>query len=107
MPRKHRQSDALASQAAERLREWGLCIRSQRVAQHIRASDLCARMDISLPTLRRLEQGDPGASAASYLNALLILGALDVAAPPLPPAYQAGSSSARALGAMVKEDDYF
>lgn len=107
MPQKFRQSDALASQAAERLQEWGLCIRSQRVAQHIRASDLCARMDVSLPTLRRLELGDPGASAASYLNALLILGVLDVAAPPLPAAYRAGTSSARAPGLRVKEDDYF
>lgn len=107
MPRKLRSSDALASQAAERLREWGLCIRSQRVAQHIRASDLCARMDISLPTLRRLEQGDPGASAASYLNALLILGVFDVAAPPLPTAYIAGMPSARAPGMPANGDDYF
>lgn len=107
MPKKLRHPDALASQAAERLREWGSCIRSQRVSQHIRASDLCGRMDISLPTLRRLEQGDPGVTAASYLNALLILGLFDVAAPPVPPEYMARSASARAAGSRADEDDYF
>ncbi|QEI07773.1 helix-turn-helix transcriptional regulator [Pigmentiphaga aceris] len=106
MPRTLRQSDAVATQIAERLREWGACIRTQRVAQHIRASDLCARMEISLPTLRRIEQGDPGASAASYLNALLILGVFNVAAPSLPAEYSAGSPSARVPGG-IEEDDYF
>jgi transcriptional regulator with XRE-family HTH domain len=107
MPRKPRHPDALASQAAERLAEWGRCIRTQRVGQHIRAADLCARMDIPILTLRRLEQGYPGVTAASYLNALLILGVFDVAVPSLPAAYWATSSSARARGISVEADDYF
>ncbi|HEY4074293.1 MAG TPA: helix-turn-helix transcriptional regulator [Herbaspirillum sp.] len=68
----------------EKLRSWGSCIKQLRLKQNIRAEDLCLRMRISHPTLRRLERGDAGAGVGLYLNALMILGALDLAAPPLP-----------------------
>lgn len=55
-----------------------------RLTQKIRANDLCVRMKITHTTLRRLERGDPGAGAGLYLNALMILGAFDIATPALP-----------------------
>ena len=81
MPKKLLKPDATPSLILERLHIWGRCIRAQRVAQTISADDLCARMGISDATLRRLEKGDPGASAATYLAALMILGVLDFTAP--------------------------
>ncbi len=65
----------------ERMRAWGAAIRHQRVAQGLRAVDLCARMGISHPTLMRAERGEPSVSANVYLTALHILGLLDNAAP--------------------------
>lgn len=62
---------------------WGAAIRKQRVAMGITAEDLCGRMSISRPTLRRMEHGDPAASAALYLAALNVLGILGQAAPRL------------------------
>ncbi|WP_416048605.1 helix-turn-helix domain-containing protein [Cupriavidus basilensis] len=108
MPKKLLHAEAVPSLVAERLRTWGRCIRTQRVAQHIPAADLCARMGISDATLRRVERGDPGAGAATYLTALLILGLLDMAAPPPDPRYWATSPHARARPpASERDDDYF
>lgn len=84
MPRKHLIGDQIPSLVDERLKTWGACIRGLRMTQRMRALDLCARMSITHTTLRRLERGDPGAGAGLYLTALMILGALDLAAPPLP-----------------------
>jgi hypothetical protein len=83
MPKKLRKPEATPSLVHERLVMWGRCIRTQRVGQRILASDLCARIGIAEATLRRLERGDPGASAAVYLSALMVLGVLDFAAPAL------------------------
>ncbi|WP_192805247.1 helix-turn-helix domain-containing protein [Noviherbaspirillum aerium] len=69
----------------ERLSSWGRCIRTQRLRQRITAAELCTRIGISEATLRRLEQGDPGVGTGIYLTALLTLGVVDDAAPPLPP----------------------
>ena len=84
MPKKHLLGDQVPSLVAERLRTWGICIKTLRLAQKLRVHDLCARIDVTHTTLRRLEQGDPGASAGLYLSALMVLGAIDIAAPPLP-----------------------
>ena len=95
----------------ERLRAWGAAIRMQRVAQGLRAVDLCARMGISHPTLLRAERGEPGVAAGVYLAALHILGLLDQAAPDLvngrltgagPPT---GSVGTRLPRARPKKDD--
>lgn len=84
MPRKRLHGDEVPSLVAERLQTWGTAIRNLRLAQKIRVSDLCARMGITHTTLRRLEKGDPGAGAGLYLSALMVLGALEIAAPLLP-----------------------
>jgi transcriptional regulator with XRE-family HTH domain len=84
MPYKKLPGEQMPTLVLERLRSWGSCIKKLRLKQNIRAEDLCMRMRISTPTLRRLERGDAGAGIGLYLNALMILGALDIAAPPLP-----------------------
>jgi transcriptional regulator with XRE-family HTH domain len=84
MPQKKLPPENTPTLVLERLRSWGSCIKKLRLQQNIRVEDLCLRMRISYPTLRRLERGDAGAGIGLYLNALMILGALDIAAPPLP-----------------------
>lgn len=85
MPKKLLDTDSLPTLVQERLSTWGRCIHTQRLRQRITAADLCARLGISEATLRRLERGDPGAGAGTYLTALLTLGVAAEAAPPLPP----------------------
>jgi len=83
MPKKLLNTKTLPTLAQERLSTWGRCIHTQRISQRITAAALCTRMSISEATLRRLERGDPGAGAGAYFAALLILGVLDDAVPPL------------------------
>ncbi len=89
----------------EKLRSWGSGIKKLRLIQNIRAEDLCMRMRISTPTLRRLERGDPGAGIGLYLSALMILGAIDIAAPPLPAAITALPESKQRVRLPNSEND--
>lgn len=84
MPKKLTPTETWPTLVQERLVMWGRCIRAQRLIQRITAADLCARVGISRATLRRLEQGDPGAGAGAYLTALLALGVGAEATPALP-----------------------
>jgi hypothetical protein len=85
MPKKLSTAAMWPTLVQERLTEWGRCIHTQRLQQRITVADLCQRLGISEPTLRRLERGDPGAGAGAYLNALLVLGMSDEATPALRP----------------------
>lgn len=95
MPKKIQHPHALPTQVEERLALWGQAIRKQRHQQKIRAADLSARMEVAETTLRRIERGDPGASASLYLTAFHILGLLNEAAPMLAPAAYAGTEGRR------------
>lgn len=59
--------------ALERL---GLRLRAQRLLCNEPQARFAARLGVSVPTLRRLEQGDPGAQIGHWLAALEILGRL-------------------------------
>ncbi len=83
MPKKNTRSEAVPTLVQERLRAWGACIKKQRISQNIQAKDLCRRTGISDATLRRLEKGDAGAGVGIFLATLMVLGALDLAAPML------------------------
>ena len=90
----------------QRLVSWGACVRKQRVAQNIRAADLCVRMGITRPTLTRLESGNVAISAATYLTALHVLGIADQAAPEIPAEFwRMDMPAARARPAV--DDEYF
>jgi transcriptional regulator with XRE-family HTH domain len=83
MSKRGRPTSEIPTLVAERLKIWGKCIRKQRVSQNITAHDLCARLDISRPTLVRMEHGEGNVNAALYLAALNILGVLAFAVPEL------------------------
>lgn len=93
----------------ERLRVWGQCVRKQRVQQNISARDLCARLDISHPTLQRLERGEASVNVGLFLAAFHVLGLLSVAAPELDAAlWQMDSPSIRSRPRVTEhDDDYF
>jgi len=92
----------------ERLRTWGAAVRKQRIAQRIRASDLCSRLNISHPTLRRLERGETTVSAGVYLAAMHVLGFLDQSVPPLArELFHTTTSATRARIIKAADDDYF
>jgi len=108
MPKKFLPAAALPTLVQERLRIWGSCIRKQRILQRIRIEDLCARIGVSDPTLRRMESGDPRSSVGLYLSALYVLGVLDAVVPP-PPAALWGEISrrrARPAASEAGEDDF-
>jgi transcriptional regulator with XRE-family HTH domain len=83
MPKKLSTTEQVPTLVRERLTVWGKCISAQRRRQRIPAADLSARLGVSRTTLFRLENGDPGAGIGAYLTAMLVLGILDQAAPPL------------------------
>jgi hypothetical protein len=61
--------------AVERnLRQLGEHIRIARKRRKASLADWALRMQISIPTLRRLEAGDPSVSMAAYATALWVLG---------------------------------
>ena len=83
MVKRARPTSEIPTLVAERLKIWGKCIRKQRVSQNITAQELCERLDISRPTLVRMEHGEGNVNAALYLTALNILGVLAFAVPEL------------------------
>lgn len=108
MPKKMLPSHAVPSLVQERLQAWGRVIRAQRTMQRLRAADLCARLEISETTLRRLERGDAGASAGLYLMALQVLGVLDeLAAPPVATLWDVQNRQRVRLPAAESSDEYF
>jgi len=104
MPKKNLVRAAVPTLVQERLRAWGMVIRSQRARQRLRAIDLCARMEISQATLRRLERGDAGAGAELYLSAFRILGVMDELAPLPAPALMVKDAPQR-VRIAPKDDD--
>ncbi len=70
----------------EALPRIGSSIRTARIRRRKTAADLARRLGVSLPTLRKLEAGDPGVSLGTFVSALWLLdlmpqvvGALDPA----------------------------
>ncbi|RYX95785.1 MAG: XRE family transcriptional regulator [Comamonadaceae bacterium] len=85
MPQVASAIDTLPSAASAALRQLGadLATARKRRKQPLRA--WAARMDVSVPTLMRMEKGDPAVSIGVYATALWIVGrheALAVVAEP-------------------------
>ncbi|WP_229170576.1 helix-turn-helix domain-containing protein [Bradyrhizobium altum] len=51
----------------------GEAIRTARIRRRKTAADIAGRLGVSLPTLRKLETGDPGVSLGTFLTALWLL----------------------------------
>lgn len=82
MVKRARPAAEVPTLVLERLTIWGRCIRKQRIAQKVLHKS-CAGLDISRPTLVRMERGEANVNAALYLAALHMLGVLGYAAPEL------------------------
>lgn len=54
----------------------GARLRAERLIRNDSQSRFSARIGVSVPTLRRLEQGDPSAQIGHWLRALEVLGRL-------------------------------
>ena len=57
----------------EALPRIGASIRTARIRRRKTAADLARRLGVSLPTLRKLEAGDPGVALGTFLSALWLL----------------------------------
>jgi transcriptional regulator with XRE-family HTH domain len=110
MPKKLAIPGTTSTLVQERLATWGRSILAERLRQRVTVADLCHRISISDATLRRLERGDPGAAAGTYLAALMVLGLLDQAVPSLSQAYPATPGRRRVRPSSEErrhDDDYF
>lgn len=109
MIKRARPVETMPTLVNEQLRIWGHCVRKQRVQQNITARDLCSRLDISHPTLQRLERGEASVNVGLFLSAFHILGILAIAAPELDPSlWQMDSHKARSRpGVKADDHDYF
>ncbi|HEY0233439.1 MAG TPA: helix-turn-helix transcriptional regulator [Afipia sp.] len=58
---------------AEALPQMGAAIRTARIRRRKTAADLARRLGVSLPTLRKLEAGDPGVALGTFVSALWLL----------------------------------
>jgi transcriptional regulator with XRE-family HTH domain len=59
------------------LRKLGSDIRDARRRRRIQTAVMADRIQVSLPTLRRLEAGEPSVSMGVYATALYVLGLVD------------------------------
>ena len=55
----------------------GSQLRRLRLERNDRQSDFAFRLGVSIPTLRKLEQGDPTVAIGTWVDAMWLLGRLD------------------------------
>lgn len=77
----------LSDNAHTTLSLLGTRLRAERLARNEPQARFAARLGISVPTLRRLEQGDASAQIGHWLTALEVLGRLQDAEALLAPGY--------------------
>ena len=71
-------------------------LRAERLARNESQSRFAARIGVSVPTLRRMEQGDPSAQIGHWLTALTLLGRIADAEALLAPRYSLFDVAAQA-----------
>jgi transcriptional regulator with XRE-family HTH domain len=64
-------------EVAAGLTEIGQAVRAARLRRQQSMQDLAGRIGVSLPTLRKLERGDPTVSLGTFVTALWVLNLLD------------------------------
>lgn len=77
----------LSDNVHTQLTRIGARLRAERLARNEPQARFAARLGISIPTLRRLEQGDASAQIGHWLAALEVLGRLPEAEALLAPRY--------------------
>ena len=83
MPKKTLSPIALPTEIQTHVKMWGQVIKCQRIEQRLTGAQLAEQINVSIPTVSRMEKGDPGMSVGTYLNAMLKMGLLAKAAPSL------------------------
>lgn len=59
------------------LARLGRGLRALRIERGDRQVDFAARLGVSIPTLRKMETGDPTVAIGTWIDALAVLGRLD------------------------------
>src|SRR2546421_12802643 len=77
MPRTNKSFHQLPGAVSAALPQLGAAIRVARLRRRQSAADFASRLGVTLPTLRKLERGDPGVALATFVTALWLLGLLD------------------------------
>ena len=77
MPRTNKSFHQLPGPVSAALPELGEAIRVARVRRRWSAQEFASRLGVTLPTLRKLERGDPGVALATFVCALWLIGLLD------------------------------
>ena len=67
----------ISKEATDALKQMGRHLRVLRIDRKDRQSDFAARLGVSIPTLRKLEQGDPSVAIGTWVDAFWLLGRLD------------------------------
>ncbi|MDD2736748.1 MAG: helix-turn-helix domain-containing protein [Desulfuromonadaceae bacterium] len=63
--------------SAKELEALGQRLKDARLRRRFSMETVCARADISRPTLYKVENGDPSVAIGSYLQVLRVLGMVD------------------------------
>jgi transcriptional regulator with XRE-family HTH domain len=74
MPRTNKSFHQLPGPVSGALPELGAAIRVARVRRRWSAQEFASRLGVTLPTLRKLERGDPGVALATFV---WLIGLLD------------------------------
>jgi transcriptional regulator with XRE-family HTH domain len=67
----------VSNEAIKSLTRLGHQLRELRLERNDRQSDFAARLGVSIPTLRKLEQGDPTVAIGTWIDAVWLVGRLD------------------------------
>ena len=67
----------ISNESQQVLIEFGNQLRKLRIERNDRQSDFAARLGVSVPTLRKLEQGDPTVAIGTWVDAIWILGRIE------------------------------
>src|SRR5712691_6485330 len=77
MPRTNKSFQQLPAAVQSALLEFGSAIRVARIRRRQTVQDFASRLGVTLPTLRKIERGDPGVALATFVTALWLIGLLD------------------------------
>ena len=75
----------ISNESMNSLARLGHQLRELRLERNDRQSDFAARLGVSIPTLRKLEQGDPTVAIGTWIDAIWLVGRLDHLAKVLEP----------------------
>ena len=67
----------ISIKSQETLEALGKQLQTIRLERNERQADFAARLGVSIPTLRKLEKGDPYVSVGTWIDAIWLLGRLD------------------------------